>query len=861
MKIAAFIALIVQVTISWAQCTLIENGDFSIYGNPPPGFTSPDHTFNPTYPIACISGPEFGVGTSICPNPAGHWAGYTGDHTTGTGNALFVDISPWAPQAKIYMNNIITTPGEQYRFSYWGKNINGVVAGNNPSLDLEVDNVSQSSPKVFAYSGGWQYKEYIFTATNPLTNLNLHHTYQQNGNGHDLALDDVCAEPVFDSIKIQYLNTIANLCIGDTAKFQFMYYGYNGGICFNVDDGSSSNPITFQDNEVYKVVMNSTKTFTFFAQFCEGKQFTKSFSITVSTQFPADISSTDICMGDTNDVVINGVPGGSFSLVPPVSGSAIINPSNGEIYNYTSGSTYIIQYTNGSGSCLGFGYDTILVSPQDDANIDIPNFCANAVNQVIINGTTGGIFSFSPIPSDGASINSATGIISNAVAGASYSVQYQTTGVCSDVTSENISIIPTSDASFVMNDFCPGSIILPLITGDAGGTFSFDPIPSDGATIDPVSGLITTSSDDVDYFIKYSVGQCNDFNIVPVHVFEKPTATLSGTGTICDLNPDSLTIQFIGTPPFMFSFTDGTNTYNYMNYASNQFAYFVSNAKDYTMISVSDQFCSGDFSGQASFINGDIQFATDTAYGCPGFMAQFQVLSILDSTATCLWDFGDGQTFSGCTGAQNIFTEDGCHDVTLTVTASDGCVGSTKNTDFICTNPLPLPFFNQEPNKPTFFNNTVEFFNASSNAQDIYWLINGQYAGDELSVIHEFNTDTSTSQDVCLIAQSDSGCIDTLCLKFKIKEDFLIYVPNSFTPNDDDLNDVFFPIVSGIQTYTFSIFDRWGSIVFESKKPMEFWDGKINGSKQAQGVYQWQIDVKNNKNQYITRRGSVLMSY
>jgi gliding motility-associated-like protein len=56
----------------------------------------------------------------------------------------------------------------------------------------------------------------------------------------------------------------------------------------------------------------------------------------------------------------------------------------------------------------------------------------------------------------------------------------------------------------------------------------------------------------------------------------------------------------------------------------------------------------------------------------------------------------------------------------------------------------------------------------------------------------------------------------------------VVYVPNSFTPNDDGTNDLFIPVVtsySELDQYEFRIYDRWGEIVFFSKTVGEGWNG------------------------------------
>lgn len=853
---------IIQTFTALSQCSLITNGDFEQYNTTPIGFTSPDHVFSLAYPNACVVWAEFALGKTICPNPAGQWVGYSGDHTTGTGNALFIDVNPYAPQAKLYAVNIVTTPGQQYRFGYWGKNINSQLTGVDPSVDLMVDNVAQGSTKVFNYnSGAWQYKDYVFTAGNTSTNLTLIHTYQQNGTGHDFAMDDACAEPVLDSVQVNYLNPSTSLCIGDTAYFQFVYYGFNGSICFEVDNGTTASNMTFQNNQIYKAVVNANTTFTFSTAFCTKPDYLKSYAITASNQLFTDITSTNICDGNPNSVSISGANNGIFSLVAPVLGSATVDANTGVIANYTAPGAYILQYNVGTGGCVGSDRDTVIVSTQDVASITMNDFCAPMSGTPQITGTTGGLFSFAIPAIDGAIINSTSGIISNAGLGSSYSIQYTSPGFCPVTVSTSVSVLAPSNPSFVYNDFCPGSVVLPIITGDPGGVFDFSIAPTDGATIDSTSGQITTTSDDIDYAVRYTVGACANSSVVNVNVYVKPRGILSGNGDLCDLNPDSLRINFTGTAPFDFTFSDGFNVYNYLNYNGMHFSQNINENKTFSIISISDANCTGDVSGLAIFQSQDILFSVDQPNGCPGFTGNFQVMSPIHPSATCTWNFGDGNTFTGCTGVQNVFSIEGCQDVELTILATTGCTGTTIQPDLVCTNPLPQPNFESFPAVPTFLDNVAEFFDASVDAENIAWTVNGILLSNENSIRYDFPLDSSTTHRICLIAESDLGCLDTLCKEVKIEEAYGLFVPNTFTPNDNDLNEVFIPVVTQAVKYDFSVLNRWGDVIFRTLQPNQGWDGTLNNEKVPQGMYLWHIELTNKNGKEIIKDGNVFVSY
>ena len=89
---------------------------------------------------------------------------------------------------------------------------------------------------------------------------------------------------------------------------------------------------------------------------------------------------------------------------------------------------------------------------------------------------------------------------------------------------------------------------------------------------------------------------------------------------------------------------------------------------------------------------------------------------------------------------------------------------------------------------------------------------------------------------------------DTIIANFE-KEPFLYYVPNTFSPNDDNLNEVFIPVLNGYDPtdYYFAIFDRWGLMIFETNDPEKGWNGTFDGIGThyvPNDAYVWKLRAK-----------------
>ena len=92
------------------------------------------------------------------------------------------------------------------------------------------------------------------------------------------------------------------------------------------------------------------------------------------------------------------------------------------------------------------------------------------------------------------------------------------------------------------------------------------------------------------------------------------------------------------------------------------------------------------------------------------------------------------------------------------------------------------------------------------------------------------------------------GCSDSTRHTLTVLDHCLIAVPTGFTPNNDGLNDVFFPTGTGIdsENYELSIYDRWGSKIWSTNDFLKGRDGKVEGGSEVeqQDVYVWRIYLK-----------------
>jgi len=243
---------------------------------------------------------------------------------------------------------------------------------------------------------------------------------------------------------------------------------------------------------------------------------------------------------------------------------------------------------------------------------------------------------------------------------------------------------------------------------------------------------------------------------------------------------------------------------------------------------------------------------SDTA-GCEPLTVNFNATSNSNGAAYT-WNFGDLTTGSGASPS-HTFVKDSTYTVTLTITTTAGCTTLLAGNNAITVYPLPFADFSINPNPASALYPLVNFTDLSTITISS-WLWN---FGDPIQIAsnssmienpdHTYSgAGTFTTQ---LIVTNQFGCVDSVDKMIEVEDDFVFYAPNTFTPNDDDVNDVFLPEGIGydVNTFRFYIFSRWGELIFYSDDNTKGWNGIANhGEKIAQiGVYVWKVDLTDNK--------------
>jgi gliding motility-associated-like protein len=154
--------------------------------------------------------------------------------------------------------------------------------------------------------------------------------------------------------------------------------------------------------------------------------------------------------------------------------------------------------------------------------------------------------------------------------------------------------------------------------------------------------------------------------------------------------------------------------------------------------------------------------------------------------------------------------------------------------------------------------NTVTFIDLSIGADSGRWYING---ADSLPYVLGQNPtivfDQEGNYEVTLIIYNQGGCVDTFNLPICILEPLTLFVPNTFTPNGDMLNDVFYAVGSGVIEFEMNLYTRQNQKMFTSNDILVGWDGTYKGEPVPNGVYAYIVEAKFNTGEKFFKGGTV----
>lgn len=254
-----------------------------------------------------------------------------------------------------------------------------------------------------------------------------------------------------------------------------------------------------------------------------------------------------------------------------------------------------------------------------------------------------------------------------------------------------------------------------------------------------------------------------------------------------------------------------------------------------------------------------INISPQSVTDCGRAVLHFSDTNSANNGSTYVWNFGDGGT-SFQQNPIHSYYQTGVYTVNITVTSPYGCSSSAHAVFTLDIFPYPAANFTSDPPLETsIINPDFHFFDQSVNTTIWNWDFGD---GDTSSLQNPFHTYGQVGiYTVRLITKNAGGCVDTILKTIEVKPEFTFYIPNTFTPNGDHLNDFFTGKGLEIIEFEMNIYDRWGNKIFQTNDLMNGWDGKANGGSEIaqQDVYVYMVKLRDFEGTEHTYNGHVTL--
>ncbi len=645
--------------------------------------------------------------------------------------------------------------------------------------------------------------------------------------------------------------------------------GNNGQIAANILGGSPPYTFTWNPSNVNAPVISNLSGGSYTLNINDGKSCLATFIFTVTEPAPlvANINSSPAYCGNAVGTATINVNGGT----PPY--QYLWNtptPQNTSIATNLPPNTWTCQVTDANGCIMN---PTVQILPTPNPTVTstsyTPPVCYGQQNGAagiqVVGGTPPYTYTWSA-PSGG---NTATLI---GLGAGVYQVVITDNVSCSTFTTVTVNqpnqvvINATPD-----HTICYGTNTQIYAAGTGGiAPYTYTWIPSiyNGSGPYVVQPSVTTS---------YTV-MASDANgcIAPPRVItifvNPPLAAVGKTLDVCDAHVAVLspTITSLGNGgPYQFFWSDGT-TNSYDSITVN-----LSLGSTYSYSVIIKDGCSIPDAVANFVINvkplPSPTFSIIPSKGCSPAKITFTATETnTNSINTYNWHIEYNAGFIDTTGnvydydavgnpANIVLTTNGSYAVGVLVGNQYGCYVNYPFIDSLKVYPKPVAAFTYSPFYTDLVNPEISFTNQSQQADFYMWNFGDYSSPDNISydtnTVHYYPYEGTYM--VNLLSTNIYGCKDTASAVIEIRPQFAVYIPNTFTPDGNDLNDIFYPVGIGIMEdeYEMLIYDRWGNLVFSSNNLKVGWDGSIKGDPNPKdGIYSYKItllDIFGNKHQYV----------
>jgi gliding motility-associated-like protein len=197
----------------------------------------------------------------------------------------------------------------------------------------------------------------------------------------------------------------------------------------------------------------------------------------------------------------------------------------------------------------------------------------------------------------------------------------------------------------------------------------------------------------------------------------------------------------------------------------------------------------------------------------------------------------------------------GWHKVIL----QDNCSPPASDSIYISVPVSPVADFIMRPDSQVSTGTEISFYNKSRNSTRYSWSFGDRQKSNTSTESPVFTYKDTGLYRISLVAYNNEGCSDTAVKYIHVLENFLLYIPNAFSPNGDGLNDEFKVEGSAIKEVSYTIYNRWGERIFQSSPEEPSWNGRFDnkGEKAPIGIYLYLLKATDKLNEPYYYKGTV----
>lgn len=346
---------------------------------------------------------------------------------------------------------------------------------------------------------------------------------------------------------------------------------------------------------------------------------------------------------------------------------------------------------------------------------------------------------------------------------------------------------------------------------------------------------------------------CVGIDSITVNRLTRPTAEISGNGILCKgRESPEIEVNFTGVSPFLYSYTNGNQIYFDTTYTNPEV--IVANVEgEYSILTIEDKNCEGFTYGNFNARRNDFNSViSGGGLICEGDSSEviiqtdaslFPYSIYLNNGAETIRYVSTTNLFSMYSGGEYVFIVDKIVD-------SLGC-------ESIDNSGVAPVLFKELKNINIITSIDSALCQVDSLVQLLATPEGGVWYGKGLDTENNFNPVNGYDGQNWLYYSFPQNCNETDSISIEVGCDVSLYIPNSFTPNGDYDNELLIYRGYNIIDFEFSVYSRWGEILFQTNDITEFWDGRFKGRVVQPGTYTYVAKIYGKDAKYKFQRGSI----